>query len=277
MANSWDEVLQKIISENSFVNQLQNRGYYLSDLSYQEIIKKYGFTNSQNAAGFLSLDFLSKQSKILREKNLYLLRTGRGNFAIFDENKFPHSYLNLNITNSKKLETNQSGFSELLEAFDTRQENAGLEQLNVIGGYDELVKSLLGDVEWKIGPRGNKSSSFPVFAKNISNEIIHVFDFEGQEELDYTIWSKNHILLFEAKSLSLDWGLDVGWHKLAYPAPRFKKYANYKIKPIYFLKWEKVIHLFVFPDFKFHNDGIVINDQHAIIPEHVFRIELSKI
>lgn len=275
MVVSWDDVLRNLTSEDSFVNQIQTRGYYLSEISYQKLIKKHGFSNSQNAAGFLSLDFFSKQSKILREKNMYLLRTGKGNFVIFDEKKFPHSYLNLNTNNSKKLEINSSGFPELIDAFDTRQENAGLEQLNVLGVYDLLVKNLFGDVDWKIGPRGNKTSSFPVYAKSNSGEVNLIYTYEGQEELDYTIWTKDHVLLFEAKSLKPNMGLDVGWHKLAYPASRFKKYSKYKIKPIYFLKWEKIIHLFVFPDFEFHQDGIVINDEKAFAPEHIFRIDLD--
>ena len=276
MVVSWDDVLRNLTSEDSFVNQIQTRGYYLSEMSYQKLIKKHGFSNSQNAAGFLSLDFFSKQSKILREKNMYLLRTGKGNFVIFDENKFPHSYLNLNTNNSKKLEIDSSGFPELIDAFDTRQENAGLEQLNVLGVYDLLIKNLFGDVEWKIGPRGNKTSSFPVYAKNNSGEINLIYTYEGQEELDYTIWTRDHVLLFEAKSLKPNMGLDVGWHKLAYPASRFKKYLKYKIKPIYFLKWEKIIHLFVFPDFEFHQDGIIINNGKAFAPEHIFRIDLDK-
>ena len=275
MVVSWDDVLRNLTSEDSFVNQIQTRGYYLSEMSYQKLIKKHGFSNSQNAAGFLSLDFFSKQSKILREKNMYLLRTGKGNFVIFDEKKFPHSYLDLNTNNSKKLEIDSSGFPELIDAFDTRQENAGLEQLNVLGVYDLLVKNLFGDVDWKIGPRGNKTSSFPVYAKSNSGEVNLIYTYEGQEELDYTIWTKDHVLLFEAKSLKPNMGLDVGWHKLAYPASRFKKYSKYKIKPIYFLKWEKIIHLFVFPDFEFHQDGIVINDGKAFAPEHIFRVDLD--
>ena len=276
MVVSWDDVLRNLTSEDSFVNQIQTRGYYLSEMSYQKLIKKHGFSNSQNAAGFLSLDFFSKQSKILREKNMYLLRTGKGNFVIFDEKKFPHSYLNLNTNNSKKLEIDSSGFPELIDAFDTRQENAGLEQLNVLGVYDLLVKNLFGDVEWKIGPRGNKTSSFPVYAKSNSGEVNLIYTYEGQEELDYTIWTRDHVLLFEAKSLKPNMGLDVGWHKLAYPASRFKKYSKYKIKPIYFLKWEKIIHLFVFPDFEFHQDGIIINNGKAFAPEHIFRVDLDK-
>ena len=276
LADSWDQILEKLISEDSFCEQLKKSGYYLSDSKFKEFTKKYGYAPDQNTASFLSRDFWSQQSKILKENNMYLLRTGSGKFVIFDGNRFPSSYLNLNTNNAQKLETTSTGFPELMDAFETRQENAGLEELNVIGAYDLLVKKLFGDVEWKIGPRGNKTSSFPVYAKSNSGEVSLIYTYQGQEELDYTIWTRDHVLLFEAKSLGPNTGLDVGWHKLAYPASRFKKYSKYKIKPIYFLKWEKVIHLFVFPDFEFHHDGILINDLRAFVPEHIFRIDLDK-
>ena len=51
-------------------------------------------------------------------------------------------------------------FLELIDAFDTRQENPGLEHLNVTGVYDSLVTKLFGNMEWHIGPRGNKVSNF---------------------------------------------------------------------------------------------------------------------
>ena len=137
------------------------------------------------------------------------------------------------------------------------------------------IKELFGDVEWHIGPRGNKVSQFKVYGKKSSEETALLFDYHGQEELDYTLWTKDCILLFEAKSLSRNEGLDVGWHKMAYPASRFSKINNYTIKPIYFLKWENVIHLFVFPKFQFYNDGIIINDKKNQIPEKTFRIDLD--
>jgi hypothetical protein len=44
------------------------------------------------------------------------------------------------------------------------------------------------------------------------------FDYSGQEDLDYTIWTEDSVLVFEAKQfISSSGGLDIGWHKLAFP------------------------------------------------------------
>lgn len=275
MSVTWDELLEQLISENTFCSQISSQGYYLSELSYQDLIKKYGFTHSENAAGFLSLDFFSEQSKTLQKNGLYIIRRGKGNFVILDEQKFPHSYLQLDLKNTTEIELDidTSEFPELLDAFKTRQENAGLEQLNAVNGYEKLVVELFGKKEWRIGPRGIKSSSFPVFFKDENNSVKKIFDFSGRADLDYSIWTKDHILAIEAKSLPENEGLDVGWHKITYPIQRFFKYNNYKIKPVYFLRWGKIIHIFVFPTLSFHGNGILLNDKNAMKPEKIFKIE----
>jgi len=38
--------------------------------------------------GYLSIDFYSRQPKELRDRNCYLIRTGKDNFIIFDENRY---------------------------------------------------------------------------------------------------------------------------------------------------------------------------------------------
>jgi len=274
---SWDQVLNMVINEKNFQDQIQTNGFFTSDQSFKGFSKRYNFTSDRNTASYLSLDFWSSQSDILREKNLYLLRTGGGNFIILDNKRFPKPYLELNSHKYVKLKPeNNEEFLDLLDAFNIRQENAGLEQLNVLGVYDSLIKALFGDSKWYVGPRGNKRSQFEVYATDNKNETRLIYNFDGQEELDYTLWTKEHILLFEAKSLPLNKGLDVGWHKIAYPASRFRKYEKYKIIPVYFLKWEDIIHLFVFPVFKFHNNGIIINNREAQMPERVFRIDLTR-
>ena len=266
-----------LINEKGFQDQIKERGFFASDQSFKGFAKKYNFTSDRNTASYLSLDFWSLQSDMLREKNLYVLRTGGGNFVIMDNTQFPKPYLDLNPQKYSKLKPeNNKEFLDLLDAFNIRQENAGLEQLNILGVYDSLVKALFGDSKWYVGPRGNKRSQFEVYANNKENETELIYNFDGQEELDYTIWTKDHTLLFEAKSLPLNNGLDIGWHKIVYPASRFRKYEKYKIIPIYFLKWGKVIHLFVFPVFRFHGNGIIINDHQAQVPEHIFRIDLAR-
>jgi len=277
MKDDWDNLLEELIDEIEFKTSIEDRGFYKTDVSLKIFAKKYGFDPSQNTATYLSLDFWSQQSKILRKKNMYLLRTGSGTFGIFDENVFPKPYLQLDTTNSEKLDLEvNDDFKELMSAFDTRQENAGLEHLNACGVYDSLVEKLFGDQEWKLGPRGNKNSEFKVFGKTKNNTIIPIYDFKGQEELDYGIWTKDRILLFEAKSVEVKDGLDIGWHKLAYPASRFRKFKNHSIIPIYLLKWGNITHLFVFPIFRFHKDeGIIMNELEQLKPERIFRIDFG--
>ena len=273
MSITWDELLEHLISEDSFKNQIQNQGFYLNKISYQAMIKKYNFEHSATAASFLSLDFFSKQSKTLTKNGLYLIRTGKGNFAILDKEKFPHSYLQLELKNPTEIKVNTNEFPEMFDAFKARQENAGLEQLNAMNGYQKLIFELFGKTEWRIGPRGIQGSVFPVFFKNKNNHVEKIFKFDGRDDLDYSIWTKDHILAIEAKSLPENQGLDIGWHKIVYPTNRFSKYKNYKIKPVYFLRWGKIIHIFVFPTLSFYEGGILLNDQNAFKPDRVFKIE----
>ena len=279
MVETWNGLLEELVDESEFKASIEEKGFYKSAVSLKIFVKKYNFLSSQNTATYLSLDFWSQQSSVLRKKGLYLLRTGSGTFGIFNEKQFPKPYVELNTENSTDLELEKDdSFRELMHAFDTRQENAGLEHLNACGVYDSLIRKLYGNEKWKLGPRGNKRSEFKVFGKTRQNEIIPLYDFNGQEELDYGIWTKDHILLIEAKSLETNFGLDVGWHKIAYPASRFRKFTNHAIIPIYLLKWGNVTHLFVFPTFSFHNDnGIIINDEERMRPEKIFRVDFGKL
>ena len=279
MTKTWDNLLEELIEESEFKKSIEEKGFYKSNVSLKIFAKKYNFQPSQNTATYLSINFWSEQSKILRKNKLYLLRTGSGQFGIFDENTFPSPYLQLDTTNSEKLDLDvHDDFKELMSAFDTRQENAGLEHLNACGVYDSLIEKLFGDKKWKLGPRGNKISEFKVFGKTKHDKIIPIYDFKGFEELDYGIWTKDHILLFEAKTQEVNCGLDVGWHKLAYPASRFKKFNNHSIVPIYLLKWGNTTHLFVFPKFRFHNnEGIIINDLEQLKPERCFKINFESL
>ena len=264
------------------VKLLENRPI-LSFEKMKDFTKKYNFQPLQNTAVYLSIDFWSKQSKILKDNDYYILRSGGGTFVILDKKQFPNAYLDLSISDYTEMETKEDPeFPELYKAFRkepgdrSKQENSALEHPRALGCYDKLVEGLFGNVKWYVGPRGGKHSRFKVYGKNQSNgDPAFLYDYAGPEELDYTIWTKDCILLFEAKSLSRNEGLDVGWHKMAYPASRFSKINNYTIKPIYFLKWGNIIHLFVFPKFQFYNDGIIINDKKNQIPEKIFRIDYS--
>ena len=280
----WEELLKKIISGQDFRTAIQTKGFYKSDVRFTEFVEQYGFSRklAPRVANYLSIDRWSLQSKILTEIDCYILRTGTGKFVIIKETQFPRPYLDLTTSDSTQLEIKEDPeFSELYKAFRkdpkdrSAQEDAALEFPNVLGCYDLLIKELFGNVKWYVGPRGLKHSQFRTYGKKPNDGIKLLYDYNGPEELDYTIWTKDCILLFEAKVVDHEnEGLDIGWHKMAYPAARFSKINNYTIKPIYFLRCKNIIHLFVFPKFQFHNDGIIINDKKNQIPEKIFRIDL---
>ena len=283
----WGDVLQKTIDGEGFLKEIDTNGFWKCETS----VKKYAsnlykdvseFKMPGSSADYVSIDFMSNQPKILRDNHYYILRTGGGRFVILDETKFPNSYLDLSISDSIQLETKEDPeFPELYKVFrkdvndKSKQENSALEFPNALGCYDLLIKKLFGNVKWYVGPRGGKHSQFHMYGEKSNGDSIDLPDYDGPEELDYTIWTKDCILLFEAKVVDREnEGLDIGWHKMAYPAARFSKINNYTIKPIYFLRCKNIIHLFVFPKFQFHNDGIVINDKKNQIPEKIFRIDL---
>ena len=281
----WEDLLQKIVKDEKFLSEMKTHGFWKCDDNVIKYAKSKKIELSPPAPNYVSIDFLSKQNKILRNYDYYILRTGGGRFIILDETKFDSSYLDLSISDSIPLETKEDPeFPELYKVFrkdvndKSKQENSALEFPNALGCYDLLIKKLFGNVKWYVGPRGGKRSQFKVYGEKSNGKITSLcdlYDYNGPEELDYTIWTKDCILLFEAKVVDhVNEGLDIGWHKMAYPAARFSKIDNYTIKPIYFLRCKNIIHLFVFPKFQFHNNGIIINDKKNQIPEKIFRIDL---
>ena len=279
----WDDLLQKTIDTPEFLSAINTNGFWKCPDSVKTWAKDNGVELSSNAPNYVSLDFWSKQSEILKNNNYYILRSGGGTFVILDKKQFPNAYLDLSISDYTEMETKEDPeFPELYKAFrkepgdKSKQENSALEHPRALGCYDKLIEGLFGNVKWYIGPRGGKTSKFKVYGKKSNGETTFLFDYSGQEELDYTIWTKDSILLFEAKVMMDGEGLDIGWHKMAYPASRFSKIDNYTTKPIYFLRYKNTIHLFVFPKFPFYNDGIIINDKKNQIPEKIFRIDLSR-
>lgn len=96
----WSNILTKIIKSNEFENQITYQGYYLSPEYADSKIylkKEWKLNSTINTANFLSKDFWHDQSRILRENNYYLIRSGRGSVVILDEKHFPRPYLNLNL------------------------------------------------------------------------------------------------------------------------------------------------------------------------------------
>ena len=69
MAETWDNLLEELIDETEFKTSVEENGFYKTDVSLEIFAKNYNFDPSQNTATYLSLDFWSQQSKILRKKN----------------------------------------------------------------------------------------------------------------------------------------------------------------------------------------------------------------
>jgi hypothetical protein len=93
--------------------------------------------------------------------------------------------------------------------------------------------------------------------------MVKIRTYTGQAELDYTLWTSDWVFLFEAKKAGTEGVkryLDIGWHKFAYAATRFLNYAGLKIYPVYFLRNPKQVFLFVFPQFNFHDNGVILNN-----------------
>ena len=68
MEKTWDNLLMELIDEPEFKTSIEERGFYKSNVSLKIFAKKYNFDPSQNTATYLSLDFWSQQSKVLRKK-----------------------------------------------------------------------------------------------------------------------------------------------------------------------------------------------------------------
>lgn len=244
--------------------------------------KEWNLNSTINTANFLSKDFWHEQSRILTDNNYYLIRTGRGSFVILDEKQFPRPYLNLDINAAIEIPIRKpDGFEHLKKAFDENVlENAGLEQLRFYAIYERIIENTVGSTQqYYVGVRGNTTRIFDIyFHKSSSLNIQKIRSYKGQAELDYTIWTKDSVFLFEAKQVkqgNIEYYLDIGWHKFAYAGVRFLGYSELNIYPIYFLRFKNKVYLFIFPRFDFHENGVVLNHPSQMKPQQVFVTSLE--
>lgn len=278
-AKVWKEILTNLTNNESFLKSIDDEGFYLSPKypTFRKYVQsEWGVTSTVNTEQLLSLDFWSEQSPVLTKNGYYLIRTGKGSFAIFQENKFPRPYLNLKVENAQTLEPAEpQGYENLKSAFkENILENSALEQLRFNKTLEKILLEVTGEKEFFIGPRGNTTSSFELYLKRNDGDIVKIKQYVGFAELDYTVWAKNNVLLFEAKKSDNKPRLDIGWHKLAFPAIRFQEYKNLKIYPIYFIRLRDKLLVFTFPQFSFHNKGIILNDKHQMTSEKLYKIPL---
>jgi Domain of unknown function (DUF6997) len=275
----WNEYLRKKIESEEFKLQIKNKGYYLSSGgAFRTSIYKEDATQfTSSTAFFLSIDFWEDQPTALKQKGYYLIRTGKGSYAIFEEKSFPRPYLNLEMNNVKTQLTPREpeGFNQLKIAFDeNKQEDSQLEWLRFYGIYENLVESVTGHRNnIYSGIRGKVDSEFDIYLRRSNSQLEKIKTHRGQVELDYSLWTADSVFLFEAKTFHVaNRHLDIGWHKLAFAAGRFMKYNDLKIYPVYLLSSSNQIFLFVFPQLKFYMNGVVLNDTYQMTPEYSFAI-----
>jgi hypothetical protein len=163
---TWKETIEKILDSDDFKLQIQDKGFYLSPdrRTFREYTDKdWGIISTTNTANFLSKDFWHYQSSTLTSRGFYLIRTGKGSFAIFDENKFPRPYLNLSIGNNimDLVIDEPDGFDQLKSAFkENILENTALEQPRFNGVYEKMLKRVIGvSQQYYVGIRGNTTKT----------------------------------------------------------------------------------------------------------------------
>jgi len=284
---TWYDILQKIINSEDFKLKIKNDGYYKSPKDYRtfrEYAQKVWTTvSTTNTATFLSIDFWHNQPTILTSNGFYIIRTGEGSFVIFDKNIFPSPYLKFEIKDVIEIDTTEpSGYDNLKHAFkENILENSALEQLRFNDGYKKIIANVLGkEKEYYIGIRGNTTRKFNVyFYRKDTNERILIYEYRGQADVDYSLWTDDSVFLFEAKKMeimhNIENSIDIGWHKLAYASARFMTYKNLNIYPVYFLRTIDKVLLFIFPKFSFYKDGIILNDPDHMIPQKIFSINIK--
>jgi len=272
--NAWE----KLIVDNEFKKSIENNGYFHWKSSFQDYIQKYNLNLRGNAPDYLSINFWSEQPSTLVNNGFYVIRLGAGSFAIFKEERFRKPYLDLKIDNAKDIPIKQiSSHSHLQDAFNEHyNEDANLEHLRILGIYEEILDQICGTKDYRVGPRGSKKSIFKIYFKDQLNQDNPIsFDYEGQEELDYSIWTEKEVLVFEAKqNKSNSGGLDVGWHKLAFTSQRFLKIEDLSVIPVYYLRQSQIIYLFAFPKMPSFRDGIILNDESQFSKYTSFKVVL---
>ena len=145
-----------------------------------------------------------------------------------------------------------------------------------------MVNEIDGASEYYVGPRGGMSQEFPLYFKKHDSTLLSL-KYDGQVELDYTIWTENRVFVIEAKSMTRR-GRDIGWHKMAFPTTRFIDLARdegLKINPVYFLRTRigksNILFLYVFEEMEFHKGGIILNDERRWKLLKVFSVNIDQL
>ena len=279
----WEQVL------DVFRDSIENKGFYHWNQSFQAFKREHNLEAQQRAPQYLSLDFYSKQRPELTDLQWYVIRLGQGNFGIFDETKIPKPYLKLDISTAENIEIYpKKSYINMRRAFKSLDfslksaENSLLELSRFYGIFGSMVSAIDGSSEYQVGPRGLSTQRFDLYFKQDEDEPLKL-EYNGQVELDYSVWTEDRVFVVEAKSIT-NYGLDIGWHKMAFPSRRFVNQVvenGLKVNPVYFLRTriegKHMILVFVFTEMKFKDMGIVLNDEERWELLKVLRVDIDDI
>lgn len=279
----WEPVL------DLFENEISQKGFYYWDKSFQDFKNEFNVDAQQKAPFYLSLDFYRQQRPELTNRGWYVIRLGQGNFGIFDSNQFRKPYLDLSTENAEDISIQPlHSHRHMRKAFKfldyslKSAENSLLELARFYNIFETMVQYVDGSPEYHVGPRGLMTQKFDLYFKRRNNGFER-FVYDGQVELDYSVWTENRVFVVEAKSHSRN-GLDIGWHKMAFPSRRFVKQVledGLKVNPVYFLRTriegKHVILLFIFTEMEFKDEGIVLNNEHRWNLLKVFKVNIDQI
>ena len=279
----WEPVIDE------FRKSIEQDGYYHWKQSFQEFKRQHNLNAQQRAPQYLSLDFFSQQRPELTDLNWYVIRLGQGNFGIFDEKKIPKPYLDLDFSTAKNIEIKpKTSYLNMRRAFKSLDyslksaENSLLELSRFYNIFSSMVEAVEGTTEYQVGPRGLSTQKFDLYFKQIDDQPIKL-EYNGQVELDYSIWTEDRVYVIEAKSIT-NYGLDIGWHKMAFPSRRFVDQVTengLKLNPVYFLRTRidrvHAILVFIFTEMKFRDKGIMLNDSDQWELIKVLRVDIDTI
>lgn len=171
---------------------------------------------------------MSKTPDVLKDRDLYLMNSGRNWGIVFDSHRFFPPYLSLGSTawSAKRLPVDiGSGHDRLIHAFRSQWNEATfIKALHFCGAFSALIKNLCGARQYFSGPSGILPSKFPFWMikrKRSGKKAIAGFVYDGVVDLDECIYPKDRsgiVIPIEAKINHIP---DIGWHKLAFPSYRF--------------------------------------------------------
>jgi len=267
---------------------IDEKGYFYCPYSFKKFAKEQGMEASGKTPEYVSINFWLEQDVEFKNRGWYVTRLSGGRFGVFSEEVFPKPYTALSINSVENLKVEKfSSRPHIEEAFKlmmekSSAENATLEMLRFGGIWDSFIERFSGSNRYKVGPRGGFWHRFNLHMRKKNQDFI-TFKYSGQTELDYSLWTDDRIFVIEAKSQKQN-GFDIGWHKLAFPAQYYSEIAQkyeVDIVPVYLLRHfsnvDNKVFLFVFPPYEPYNEGLLLNDQKAMTPDSIIKVDLTDI